>query len=223
MDTREGHASLRLFNAGMRALKNHDPASALPLLRASVDALSPDSGGLLAKRLYWLSVSLHKLGRMELSLKALASAQKLAPRGLARKAYCRASNGYGMSRSACAEHDDYRAFFAVHAERYLRTVAGNAFSSREEQEAVMTIIAQAWLRVKDGLLAGAATCEDKLAAFRSVRLAFPVLVAGGCARITAADFGSVPGGFRCPCGSGLPQSRCCGRVQAGSMSRAGSI
>ncbi|HOX92123.1 MAG TPA: hypothetical protein PLC54_04315 [Spirochaetales bacterium] len=220
----ENSRSARLhFNAGMRALQKHNPARALPLLRSAVDELGPESRALLSKHLYWLAIALFKLGKNELHIKALASAQKLAPRGRIRNAYCRASNGYGMSRAACAEHDDYRAFFAVHIERYLRTVSGGAFSSKEEQEAIMTLIAQAWLRVKDDVLRGSPDCGQKLAAFRSVQLAFPVLTERTACRVLVGDFDTTNAAMRCECGSGLPRARCCGRVSVHRQAQPGSF
>lgn len=219
MRTRRGHTPEWSYSAGMRALARHDPASALPLLRTAVDATHPERRGDLARRLYWLAIALKRLGKDGLALKALASAQRVAPRSPARLLFCRASNEYGMPRSSCQEHDDYRAFFSVHARRYLTTVPGGRFTDQAEMETVMTVIADAWTRVGPGIVARYSECEDKLKAFRRVRIQFPVL--GGKtwvsdrSKILAGDFSAaslIPTNGRCPCGSGLPASRCCNRV-----------
>lgn len=201
-----------LFSRGMRALRAGQAAKALPLLRESVDALGPENRALLSRRLYWLGIALFKLGRTELYLKAMSSALKLAPAGNARKMYCRHSNDYGMKKAACSEHDDYRAFFSIHVERYLRIIPGGSFSSIEEQETILEFIAQAWLGIKDDVQEFGNNCEAKLRFFRSVRLKFPVLLTGRADNIIPCDFGRRDIGPRCNCGSGLPYIRCCGRT-----------
>ncbi len=209
-------AATARFAAGRRALAAHDPARALPEFRAAVDAVSADSGRTLARYLYWLAVALFKLGKLDLAIKALASAQKLEPRGRARAFYCRASNEYGMARASCSEHDDYKAFFSIQVRRYLATVPGGRFADEVEMETVLAVIADAWIRLAKTTNLDAEDCSGKLSLFRAVRIQFPGF--GGeprAGRILAGDFGlSAAAGpvGRCPCGSGLPYQRCCGRI-----------
>lgn len=208
------------YEAGKRALAMHDPARALPLLRRALEAAHPDSRRVYAERVYWLSVALLKLGRDALAIKALASAQGLYPRGRVHDLYCRVSNEYGMPRASCAEHDDYKAFLAIQLRRYLAGVPGGRFASQAEIDAVLSLIAESWLRLSRDHDLGGSACADKVEAYRAWRIDFPALREGfSGGRVTVGDFrphavaAHDPAG-RCPCGSGLPAQRCCARVQA---------
>jgi hypothetical protein len=213
--------SVHAFSAAKRALKNHDPARALPLMREAVAACPVSLHHELARRLYWLSMVLFKLGRDGPAVKALASAQKLDRRGHGRAMYNRKVNGYGMPRASCMEHDDYKDFFAIQVKRYLSGVPGRRFSSQEELEEILRLIAAAWVRMGKNELKPAGSCADKLDAFREVHIDFPALqersgLSGEMARTLAGNFRTgepVYADSRCPCGSGLPYSRCCGRVR----------
>lgn len=213
--------SVHAFSAAMRAVKHHDPARALPLMREAVSACPVFLHQELAKRLYWLSMVLFKLGREGPAVKALASAQKLGRRGHGRAMYNRKVNGYGMPRASCAEHDDYKAFFAIQVRRYLSSVPGRRFASQEEMEEILRLIAAAWVSLGKGKAQPAGTCADKLDAFREVQIDFPALrertvPSGSTATTLAANFRTgepVHADSRCPCGSGLAYSRCCGRIR----------
>ena len=213
--------SVHAFSAAMRALKNHVPAQALPLMRESVAACPVSLHHELARRLYWLSMVLFKLGRDGPAVKALASAQKLDRRGHGRAMYNRKVNGYGMLRASCTEHDDYKAFFAIQVRRYLSGVPSRRFASQEELEEILKLIAAAWVSLGKSKTQPAGSCADKLDAFREVQIDFPTLRAssapfGAMARTLTANFHTgeqVYADSRCPCGSGLAYSRCCGRVR----------
>lgn len=211
--------SVHAFSAAKRALKNHDPAGALPLMRLAVAACPVSMHHELARRLYWLSMILYKLGRDGPAVKALASAQKLDRRGYGRAMYNRMVNGYGMPRASCMEHDDYKAFFSIQVRRYLSGVPGRKFASQEELEEILKLIAAAWVSLGKTGIRPEGSCADKLDAFREVRIDFPSLQERGgstTARTLTANFRTgeaVYADSRCPCGSGLEFSRCCGRIR----------
>jgi len=213
----------RRYRLGKRALAAHDPQAALRLLREAVDECPASAPRELSLRLYWLAIALRRLGKDALAIKALASAQRLAPRGQARAMYERVANGYGMPRAACAEHDDYRAFCSIQLGRYLARVPERRFSSQAEAEIVLAVIAQAWLSLRrsneESQPLSSLDCDDKLKAFRAVRIAFPALRelhGEGRAQVIPVNFRSgsaIEAGDRCSCGSGLPYRRCCGRIR----------
>ncbi|MFH2113602.1 MAG: SEC-C domain-containing protein [Spirochaetota bacterium] len=213
--------SVHALMAAKRALKKHDPARALPLMREAVAACPVALHYELARRLYWLSMVLFKLGRDGPAVKALASAQKLDRRGHGRAVYNRKVNGYGMPRASCTEHDDYKAFFSIQVGRYLSGVPGRRFTSQEELEEILRLIAAAWLSLGKDSVQSAGSCADKLDAFREVRMEFPALRERStpflaASRTLAANFRTGEPVFadsRCPCGSGLTYSRCCGRLR----------
>ncbi|MBU0933997.1 MAG: hypothetical protein KKI09_03475 [Spirochaetes bacterium] len=163
------------FSRGLDALARHDPATALVHLRSAVAACSAAHPGELSRRLYWLAITLHRLGKQPLAIKALSSARQLAPRGHISRYFSHTTNEYGQPRCSCAEHDDYRAFFSVQVQRYLWSVPGQRFTDNVEMETVMAIIAKAWLQMqKSGALAEL-DCRQKVAYFNRYRIQFPVL------------------------------------------------
>lgn len=204
---------------GKKALASHDAAEALRLLRTAVDACPASRRMELSHRLYWLSVALRRLGKDGLAVKALSSAQRLAPRSRARDMYERLANDYGMPRASCQEHDDYRAFCSIQVRRYLERVPDRRFADQAEIDAVLTIIADAWLRLQTPGASRHGTCDDRLKSYREATIEFPALRAVAPARqgkTIAADFfrgRAVKADDRCSCGSGLPYRMCCGRTR----------
>lgn len=211
--------SAMAFQKGRRALASHDPVVALRSLREAVDGCSALDRAELSRRLYWLSIALLRLGKDGLAIKALASAQRLAPRGNARSMYLHVTNDYGMPRAACQEHDDYRAFCSIHIRRYLERAHTRRFSSQTEAEAILKIIADAWLRIQSRVDLDGSSCTEKIRLFRETSIEFPMLrsmTAASPARVIQADFlrrRAVADDDRCPCGSGLPYRQCCGRTR----------
>ncbi|HPE89712.1 MAG: SEC-C domain-containing protein [Spirochaetaceae bacterium] len=207
------------YRQGKRALAAHDAAAAVKLFRAAVSACPAAERRELARDLYWLSVALRRLGKDGLAIKALANAQRLEPRGRSRALYARVANQYGMPKASCAEHDDYRAFCSIQLRKYLSGAPGGRFDSQDEIDAVLSIIAGAWVRLGEERPFADAGCEDKLRAFRDVSIEYPTLRERGVgaeARVIAVDFfrgKALRADDRCTCGSGLPYGRCCGRVR----------
>jgi hypothetical protein len=178
------------YEAGRRALAKHDPVRALPLLREAFANAHPKDRAQFLKRVYWLSLALIKLGKDGLAIKALASAQALAPRGRIRALYNRVANEYGMPRSSCAEHDDYKAFFAIQVRRYLAGIPGRRFRDQTEMDAVLQLIADAWLRLAKERDMNAFSCSEKLESYKAFNLEFPILRENqdGACRVLAGDF-----------------------------------
>lgn len=215
----------RNFRAGLRSLARHDSQAALRSLRSAVDACPPGSHAALARYLYWLSIPLLRLGKSELAVKSLVSAQKLEPRGSARRLYRHMVNGYGMVSTGCADKDDFRAFFSIQLRRYLGSRPGGRFRTEAERDAVARIIADSWLRLTGAGALVEKSCSDKLELFQAFEIPFP---------FRFLDKAKVlPGNFRkgtlqkpdarCSCGSGLPYRQCCGRTQSAFGAESGSF
>ena len=220
----QGERDLR---KGLRELSAHRPDRALRLFRSSVESCSATHPAELEKRLYWLAMALLQLDQVELALKSLASAQKLRPRGMARRAYLLRANDYGMPRRASPDLDDFYAFYSVQVCGFLARKQGRRFSSEEEKDAVTRLVAFAWQGLKKGgSLAGLGPGE-KLDLFRGQRNVFPDFVVDGRRQVgsTGGSF-TITVDFRrsrtvkpndsCSCGSGLPYRLCCGRLDSSS-------
>lgn len=208
------------YRSGKKALATHEAQEALNLLRQAVDACPAQATKELSVRLYWLSIALHRLGQDGLAIKALASAQKLAPRSRARQMYQRLTNMYGMQKSSCIEHDDYRAFCSIQLRQYLGQKKDRQFDSMQEAETVLEIITKSWLGISDKAdesILSELDCNEKLKLFKSVHIEYPAfkgLIPVETKQI-AVNFktGKRAEEGRCPCGSGLPFQRCCGRLK----------
>ncbi|MFZ4615143.1 MAG: hypothetical protein ACOYM2_02985 [Rectinemataceae bacterium] len=221
MDRTERAKAQHAFRKGLRDLVAHRADKAVPQLRAAVEATNPDRKGLLAERLYWLSVALLRLDRVDLAIASLASAQKLRPRGYARDAWEVRSNCYGMRRRASPELDDFHAFHSIQITRYLGTRPSHRYASAAESELIMRLVATAWLGLRKGGQLEGASVERRLALFSGCSIDFPrpeTRQASGCGDgIVAVDFkrGRVlRASDRCSCGSGLSWCRCCGRTKS---------
>jgi hypothetical protein len=211
-----------LLQKGLRSLAHHRPDLALDPLRAAIEAIPPARGDELSRALYWLSLALLKLDKKDLALKSLSSAQKLRRRGFARRFYLHNVNEYGMPRKPSPELDDFYAFMSIQLAAYLVKKPRRRFASPLERETVLKIIMDAWKILQPALLSIDYDCGQKLQLFKRARPSFPsfglgrdnttILRHGFDAR---QAFGPPVAQFdqRCVCGSGLPYSRCCGRVK----------
>ena len=169
---RRAHRELD-FRAGMRSLAEHRPDLALHSLRAAADDCPASDPAELCRDLYWLAQALLRLDRPELAVKSLASAQKLRPRGFARRLYLRRVNDYGMCRRSSVELDDFYAFYSLHACAFLNRKPNGRFDSNAEKDAVTRLIGDAWRNLlRSGKLDGLSSGK-KLALFKSWKMAFP--------------------------------------------------
>jgi hypothetical protein len=222
----------RDFRSGLRALAGHRPDLALRHIRSAVDSCPATRPAQLSQRLYWLGVALLRLDRPELAMKSLASAQKLRPRGFARKSYERRINDYGMPRRSSVELDDFYAFYSIQTCGFLNRKPERRFSSDQEKDAVTRLVAAAWKGIKaSGRLAGLGVA-DKLELFRRYEGVFPDFMVGGKATVAAktvncacepikVDFRrgrAIKPDDKCSCGSGLAFRLCCGRTDLSSCS-----
>jgi hypothetical protein len=206
----------REYRRGRRELARHRPDLALRSLRQAVAACPATRAAQLSSYMYWLAIALLRLDQPELALKSLASAQKLRPKGIARAAYLHRSNDYGMYRRSSPDLDDFYAFYSVQVCFYLSRKRNGRFDSNAEKDGVTKLIGDAWrLLARSGKLAGLSAAR-KLELFRARSLDFPFfgLERGPGAKVITVTFRqgrALRPDDRCPCGSGLPYMRCCGR------------
>jgi len=150
---------------GMRELARHRPDLALGHLRAAVDGTPAACSDELSRGLYWLSVALLRLDKNDLAIKSLASAQKLRRRGVARHAYLKRVNQYGMPRRATPELDDFYAFTSIQMAAYLSRKTRPRFDTAVERDVVLRLVSEAWLRLKQSSVLADMACGSKLELF----------------------------------------------------------
>lgn len=211
------------FNRGQRKLSKHDPQGALLEFRKAAACCPVSQRSDLARILLYLGISLERLGKGSLAVKAWVNARKLVKSGTVRYVCERWVNGYGMRRCMDARNDDYLAFKSIQVARYLSKRASGRFGSNAERDVVYDIIKDAWKLLSESGILNAMGLSEKLGVFRQARLDFPYLYAEDAMDM---DCEILRGNFRpgnkkvlrirsddlCPCGSGLPSRMCCGRL-----------
>lgn len=214
----------RGYRRGLYFLSRHRGPQAVEALRRAAELCPATSRSALARILYYLGLALERTGRSSLAVKSWVSARRLARRGTVALAYTRWVNEYGMRRMPSPEGDDWCAFKAAQTARYLSKRRSGKFGSRAERDAVTDLIADAWRTVqRSGVLRGLSAAR-KMEIFKRAKVDLPFLFVedaldSPCEPIVA-DFRSssarpwVQPEDRCPCGSGLPFMRCCGRQRS---------
>jgi hypothetical protein len=200
---------------GLLELSRHRPRSALGHLANAVKGCPERRSRELARILFYLGVTMRKLGLTNPALRSWIAGQRLVKRGLAGKMLARYANEYGMERQVCSEADDWQAFSCVHLGRYLGARATGAFQSQAERHLVTELIRSHWDDLRNSHDLPAMGAAAKCALFRSCRVPFPSVV-------HAYDHGAIPVDFvtgrrvgmddRCVCGSGRAFRTCCGRI-----------
>jgi hypothetical protein len=208
------------MSRGKFELTRHRPHAALLLFREALDSTPADRQDLIAQGMYWIAISLFRLGKTELAIHALASAQRIGRRGLARKLYLSWVNGYGMIRRPNAELDDLYAYSSLQIGSFLARKKGRRFESMDEHDMVMRLVFDAWKSLcRSGRMDGK-SCGEKLELFSAWKPTFPTFRrrsdgGSGAATILTGRFGAsacTDRDVRCRCGSGLPYCMCCGRI-----------
>lgn len=220
MERQDKPDTAHLLRKGLRELALHRPDLAIDSLKKAVDSIPPSCSEELSHALYWLSVALLRLDKRALAMKSLASAQKLRRRGHARRLYLHSVNEYGMPRQPTVELDDFYAFMNIQMAAYLSHRPRRRFESFQERETIFRIILDSWKRIRASAPFKEAECAEKLQLFKMTKPSFPSFgFDPGRTRVIHASFSAfqAPGGQpsrRCSCGSGLPWTKCCGRVRS---------
>ncbi|MFA6507151.1 MAG: SEC-C domain-containing protein [Treponemataceae bacterium] len=210
------------YSRGLRKLSKHCPQSAVAELREAAAACPARARKDLSRILYYLGLALERSGQPSLAVKSWASARRLERGGAIGRVFARWVNEYGMRRMQSRDLDDYCAFKAAQVARYLSKRGLGRFGSKAERDAVIDLITDSWrVLQKSGFLRGL-TASRKMELFHRARVQLPFLYLEDAletpSRAITGDFrhGSavsvrVKPDDRCPCGSGLPFRRCCGR------------
>jgi hypothetical protein len=124
-----------------------------------------------------------------------------------------------MARRDFIDTDDWRAFYLIHLNRYLKMKASHCLEMRAEADMIRDLIYDAWVALKTSVCLEEMGFEEKMLAFQGAEITFPLFqrFEGLCPEGAAAAPGSAVCDCACPCGSGQPFMACCG--QAGHSSR----
>jgi hypothetical protein len=159
-------------------------------------------------------MALRRLGYPNSAVRTWITSQRARRQKQTRRLIQRFANGYGMAKQCSGDQDDWQAFYAMQAKRYLRCFGKRAFSSPEERCMLADIIRDSWLVMRDsGELEGKSTAE-KSVLFQATNIDFPMFqqVRDSVVRVDFRTGERVCGESICFCGSGLPFLTCCGRT-----------
>lgn len=219
----------RMVARGKRDLARHNPEGALRFFESALNECPIENRGDLSLILFYLGITLAKLGKRNGAVRSFSTSAKLMKRSSYSRAMLkRLANDYGMARQPTEDLDDWHAFYSIQLSRYLSFKKSQRILSGAERDMIHDLIAEYWRQIRSsGLLAGKRSCE-KLEVFRAVEIVFPFYA------VSQNDRGSIipinfttrrrvaPDG-RCPCGSGLPYMMCCGRTRGAEELVPGAI
>ena len=197
------------YKQGLRRLARHEPHLALKSFHAAVSACPVTQPSVLARILFYTGVALKKMHVNNAAVRAWAFSQRLVKTGRIRRHMRRFSNEYGMARHEFAEMDDWRAFYSIHLQRYLRLKKSRRMEAHEA-DMIRDLIYDAWVVLQSSSLLEDMTTDEKMAAFGAVPITFPStdFVVGGNHPME----GTALLDFPCFCGSKQPFLSCCGRT-----------
>lgn len=227
------HTWKQAYRRGRRCLSKHEAEAAIKAFQEALNCCPVTNRRSASHILYSLGLALQQSGHPALAAKSWVNARKLSRRGWEAKSCERWVNAYGMRRCATPVEDDYNAFRAIQVARYLGRRGSGRFGSRAERDVVYELIGDAWRVIhRSGILA-AMSVSERLSAYRRARVDLPFLYVEDALE---RDREPIRGNFRpgaqvslrvapddrCPCGSGLPQRMCCGRLHSCAELESGS-
>jgi tetratricopeptide (TPR) repeat protein len=165
------------FKRGLKRLSRHQPECALKYFKAAIKECPVNQGADLASILFYTGVVLKKIGLHDEAVRSWHASWEMRKNALSVRHLKRFSNEYGMAKQGLSELDDWRAFYSLQLNRYLRSKRSRTLGTLAEQDMIRDLISDAWQDLKkSGALAGKGTTE-KLGAFKSVHIMFPFFVA----------------------------------------------
>jgi hypothetical protein len=209
----------RLLTRGKKELEHGRLPQAIRHLREAVESCSVDDRLLLSGCLYWLTIALLRAGKKETALKSLSSARKIMHCGFIKRLFNKMSNEYGMIRRGCAKEDDCAAFYSLKLTDFFMQKGKVLFSSEMERELVLRLITDSWVKLIERTSLEGYNVSEKLFLFQSTEIEYPFLPSSHVKNERIAEVIDFRTGKMlapeaiCPCGSGLPYARCCGKTK----------
>ena len=213
------------IDRGIHFLSRHAAKESLGCFTKALEKCPVSEKRELAIILYYLGVALERLGFVDCAVKSWIASLRLRKNQHTLKMIHRFSNSYGMSSQGCQELDDWRAFYAYHLGRYLRSKKARRLSNDAERDMIRDLIGDAWKDLKASRLVEGMSAEHKSRVFQQVKIFFPnpESVVDSVVHVDFHEGKRVAPNDRCPCGSGLPFMSCCGRTPGERELLSGSI
>lgn len=213
METWERH-----FKKGKDNLSRHSPRNALKELQIALEECPAKENRNLAKVMFYLGITLKKLGVPNGAVKSWVIARKLNKTGYSAKMIKRFVNEYGMTKQESSYQDDWKAFHAIQLSKYLELKIGGEISDPAERDAITELIWDSWNRLCDLYTLHELSTEEKIEYFHGVKIFFPIegnqenSRRFSCIHVDFHEKQRISTSDRCSCGSGLLFGQCCGRT-----------
>ncbi len=205
------------LNKGIYFLSRHEPCSALKSFYKALNECPISKGKSLSRLLFYLGITLKRLGYMNPAIKSWLASQKIKKSKYSLKMIKRFINEYGMERQSCAEEDDWKAFYSIQLSMYINGKKKRHFKTIAEKDMIKDLIYDHFSQLKTKDLLESRTPKQKNELFHRVKIVFPFLIMPEYRKESL-----IPVNFlhnkrvelkdRCPCGSGLSYMICCGRT-----------
>jgi hypothetical protein len=208
----------RHFKKGKDNLSKHNPKTALRELHLALAQCPAKENSSLAKVMFYIGITLKKLGAPNGAVKSWVVAQKLNKSGYSSKMIKRFVNDYGMTKQNNDYEDDWKAFHAIQLSKYLDLKEGGTIPTSAERDVITDLIWDKWNAVNTDHTLYGLTTDEKIEYFQSVEIFFPVhreqqsYTHSRCIHVNFAQQERISWKDRCFCGSGLPYGKCCGRT-----------
>jgi hypothetical protein len=202
---------------GRKALKKHMPREAVLHFRRALDLCRPEEKICICRILYYLGISLQKLGMSGGALRSWSAAAKIKKKSLSAKMLKRYANEYGMPKQQSCDLDDFKAFYSVQLIKYLNSKQSRKIVTQAEGDMIKALITDNWNVVKRHISLRALNAQDKMALFAQIKIIFPFYMSDDIQEdnTVEVDFNRKQKMYpetKCRCGSGLPHKLCCGRI-----------
>lgn len=209
----------REIGYGLHYLNKHNPECALKHFRFALSACPVSNRNELNRILYFLGVTLKRLGLNGPAVKSWSAGRTLYRGGYASVMYQRHVNQYGMAKQASVELDDWNAFYSIQLERYVTSKRSRKLGSEGERDMIWDLIYDNWVvLLQSGILTNKSVCE-KWRIFSQQEIIFPffnvpISPSKEPIRVDFQEKSKVELDDPCPCHSGLSFLKCCGRTKS---------
>jgi len=207
------------FNKGRIFLSQKKLHKALKCFESAVTDCPVSSNKGLGKSLFFLGLTLKKLGHIDSALRCWQIAGKLKISDPSMKMAEKHSNSYGMSQNDCNISEDKAAFLGIQIEKYLKKKKVKRFCSDAEKDVIKDLILNHWQNMLSEGDFTQFSVERKIKIFKEQIIIFPfadISYIESDSHVLFADFQegkSISMNDLCSCGSGIRFNQCCGRIK----------
>ncbi len=203
---------------GKDLLLQNRPDIALKEFHQALEGCPVEESRQLSKILFYIGVVLKKVGVPNGALKSWLMAQKITKNDINTRMIKRYCNDYGMVKQSSEYLDDWEAFHSLQLSKYLECKREGRFNTPAEFDVVNEIIAECWEQMCTNYPLRTMSLDEKVELFRKTSPDFPVVrgvdfTDNRCIDVNFREQRRYSPSDRCSCGSNLPYSMCCGRIE----------